>query len=114
MVKDKGLLKKELYQDQAILIEKIDKEIDVYTKNILKEELDRIDRSENEEDFSEYIVSTNAPERSEKISRSLDEYEDIVRNERIYEKNFGEEKEEDSPIVTEHQMVITKRYLSLH
>ena len=63
------------------------------------EELDRIDRSENEEDFSEYIVSTNAPERSEKISRSLDEYEDIVRNERIYEKNFGDEKEEETPIV---------------
>ena len=63
------------------------------------EELDRIDRSENEEDFSEYIVSTNAPERSEKISRSIDEYEDIVRNERIYEKNFGDEKEEETPIV---------------
>ena len=44
MLKDKGLLKKELYQYQAILIEKIDKEIDLYTKNNLKKELDRINK----------------------------------------------------------------------
>lgn len=44
MPNDKGLLKKELYQDQAKLIDAIVKERDVALKKLLQESLDRINK----------------------------------------------------------------------
>lgn len=42
--KDRGLLKKELYQDQAQLIQAISNVPDEYTKNMLQAQLDRINK----------------------------------------------------------------------
>ena len=44
MPNDKGLLKKELYQDQAKLIDAICKERDVALKKLLQESLDMINK----------------------------------------------------------------------
>ena len=44
MPNDKGLLKKELYQDQAKLIDAICKERDVALKRLLQESLDMINK----------------------------------------------------------------------
>lgn len=42
--KDKGLLKKELYQDQANLMDAISKEKDSLVKKLLQESLDRVNK----------------------------------------------------------------------
>ncbi len=44
MQSDKGLLKKQLYQDQANLMDAIAKESDSLTKKLLQEALDRVNK----------------------------------------------------------------------
>lgn len=44
MQNDKGLLKKQLYQDQANLMDAIAKESDGLTKKLLQEALDRVNK----------------------------------------------------------------------
>lgn len=44
MPKDKGLLKKELYQDQVKLMTAISKELDVAKKKLLQEQLDIVNK----------------------------------------------------------------------